>query len=254
MHTTPRFSPRCTHCSLGCTQAVPGQSAVPFNKVALIIVSAYPSYLETKVGSPLPPADSNTKGIGAGEFLRMSLRALFDKDPEFPEELKPFENYCFMTNAIKGSPQKGRDKVNITPQMIRSCKEQWLQHELALFKPQTPILISSTEATKSLLGKDESLYSNRRKVFQINQHPAVVTFNFSDVERGAIREIPNAEEVAQDLSKLFATVKTPGKKLSVLVKGKFWKPTPVGSVPWHFSKDLLSIKQLVLDYYNNYYD
>lgn len=251
MYQTPRFNPKCTACSLNCSQAVPGQSEVPFNKVALIIVSSFPTYADTKRGLTLPaqPPEAGSKGLSPGEFLRTCLRAYFDRDPDFPDELKPFENYCYFTNALKGSPQKGRDRVTITTQMIRACKEKWLVPELSMFDPKVPILISSSEATKSLLGKDESLYGNRREVHEVGQHPAIVTFNFADVERGAMRDIPQIEEVKEDLAKLFRAIKIPGKKVSTLVKGRYWKPAPIGSLPWHFSKDMIDTKNLVKEFY-----
>ncbi len=254
MNKLPDFNPKCSSCALGCGKAIPGQTSGSFQTVALIVVAGFPSSQDLAQGVSIAPAGEKRrdKSMPPGEFLRLALSSVFDLDPNFPSELKPFEKFCYFTNALKCSNQRGQTKINITPTHIKLCREQWLSRELTLFHNETPILLAAPEAVKSLLGPDESLYGSRRKVHHVGSHPAIATFTPAEAERGTIKYIPDADVVEEELSKLFARVKNPGKKLDTLMKVQLWKPAPVGSMPWHFKRDLDSIKKLVLNYYQTH--
>lgn len=249
---------KCSLCKLGNYKAVFGQAESPPDKVALIVVSAFPGSSEVSQGISLCPQSAESKRLGkpmgAGEFLRLTFKALFDRDPEIPDELKPFEQHVFFTNAIKCNPQRGKDKTNITPAMIKTCRDAWLIPEIQQFDPRTPILLAAGEAVKSVLGKEYSLHTSRRQIHQVNDHPVVVTMNPIEAERGLIKELKNPEAAFEDLEKLFLKVKNPGKKVNQLLNSHYWKTeegTPLlGSIPWHWQKDMKLIKQEVLKYWS----
>jgi uracil-DNA glycosylase len=250
---------KCTLCKLGKGRAVFGQSECNASEVHLVVVSAFPGNSEVQQDKSLAPQSAESKRLGkpmgAGEFLRLSFKALFDRDPNFPEELKPFENFVFFTNAVKCNPQHGKEKLNVTPAMIKKCKEEWLLPEIREFDPKVPILLAAGEAVKSILGTDYSLQTSRRKVHYVNEHPVVVTINPIEAERGLIKELKNPEAVIEDLEKLFLRVKNPGKKVSHLMSSYYWKTeegSPLfGSVPWHWQRDLFLLKEQVINYWNN---
>lgn len=249
------FNPKCSSCALGCGKAVAGQSISNFADVALVIIGGFPSSQDIAQGLSMAPGGDKkkkTNSMTPGEFLRVALASMFDADPNFPKELKPFEKYCYLTNALKCSNQRGQVKINITPGHIKACREQWLSKELMQVNPHTPILLAAPEAVKSLLGPDEGLYGSRRKVHRIGQHPAITTFTLAEAERGLIKTIPNEEVVEEELTRLFARVRNPGKKLDTLMKVEYWKPAPVGSMSWHFRRDMDLIKELVIDYYQTH--
>lgn len=253
------INPKCTLCKLGKGRAVFGQSECTYSQVMLVVVSAFPGANEIAQNLSLAPQTAESKKLrkqmGAGEFLRLSFKALFDNDPNFPEELKPFERYVFFTNALKCNPQQGQDKINITPTMIRKCKEEWLIPEIRQFSPKVPLLLAAGEAVKSILGNEYSLQTSRRKVHYVNEHPTVVTVNPIEAERGLIKEIKNPQETFEDLEKLFLKVKNPNTKTSKLITSFYWKTEQgaplLGSVPWHWQKDMNLIKEQVLNFWNN---
>ena len=100
----PGFNTKCTKCPLGVGKAVPAQAECLPKDIVLFVVSAYPGSLELSTGITLAPSNkekkSQDKGMGGGEFLRMCLRAFFDGDPNFPEELKPFEERVWFSKSL----------------------------------------------------------------------------------------------------------------------------------------------------------
>lgn len=255
MYKTPSFNNECQKCTL-CNPksiAVAGQSQVPFDQVKLVIVSAYPGVNEIATGTSLAPSPKPAKGRApqatAGGYMRLSLSALFDTDPNIPDEYKPFEDFVYFTNALKCSPQRGRDKLNIAAKHISTCRQLWLDRELEQMPPSVPILLAASEAVKSLLPDlSGGVYANRRKLFFIGKHPTVITFNPIEAERGAIKWLDRHEELLEDLNKHFSKYKAAPK--GNILRPAFWKPAPLGSSTWHWKKDMDSIKNLVIDYIN----
>lgn len=258
LYRLSNINPKCTLCKLGKGKAVFGQSECDPSHVVLVVVSAYPGSAEVQGNQSLIAQSAESKRLGkpmgAGEFLRLTFKALFDNDPNFPEELKPFEKYVFFTNALKCNPQHGKDKINITPTMIKRCKEEWLIPEIRQFNPKVPILLAAGEAVKSILGEGYKLHDSRRQVHYVNEHPTVVTINPIEAERGLIKELRKPEETFEDLEKLFLKVKNPGTKTNKLISSYYWKTeegAPLfGSVPWHWQKDISLIKEQVISYWN----
>ncbi len=253
MYRLSHFKRECAACKLSGGKAVAGQSLAPPDEVALIVISAYPGTNEVNQNLSLTESQgAASNSMSAGDFLRLTFDTFFDGDPNFPQALKPFRQYVYKSNAIKCMPQRGNVKLNITPAHLKSCRETWLDQELAMFGPTVPILLAAGEAVKSLLGPKFGLYSSRRQLHYFGQHPVIVTFNPIEAERGLLKVIPKAREVEQDLRKLFAKVKRPGKKAQLLIgKTEYWRPAPVGSNAWHFKQDLEAIKEQIIKYHEH---
>lgn len=255
----PNLNKDCRKCLLGEGKAVFGQSEVSFDQVKLIIISAYPGNREQQTGITLADnekrkgkPDSNKFKIGAGEYLRYCLGFFFDKDKEFPEEYKPITKYTYFTNSIKCSPQRGRDKITVVAKHIRTCRETYLINELDMFHPKVPILAAGSEATKALLGLDESLYNNRNKVNYYKDHPVIITTNPVDWEKYATKYVDDIELARQDLVKIIRAGKLKNfkKKIDEVIKAKSWKILP-GSNLYFVKQDLNLVKQEVIKYINN---
>ena len=254
----PNFNPGCLKCLLGSGKGITGQSCVPFNEVKLIVISAYPGGREERTGITLSdnenrkgPPDSNKATVGAGEYLRYCFEIFFDKDKNFPEEYKPIENWVYFTNALKCSPQRGRDKITVVAKHIKTCKETYLAEELNMFNPSVPILAAGSEATKALLGMDESLYNNRNRVNYYKDHPVIVTTNPVDWEKYSAKYVPDIEEARQHVVKLMKSgqIKRFKKNIDKVIGAKVWKALP--SSPLYFVKqDLDAIKKQVIKYIN----
>lgn len=213
----------CKRCPMSSGCSVFGQSEVPLGSVSLIVVSAYPGKEEVKQNVSLAAATDDT--FNAGKFFRYSIASVFDSDERIPPSMKPFVKRIFITNAVKCSP-----KSDVKQTYIDKCRD-WLDIEIGKMPEGVPILIAASEAVKSLLGKGESLYANRRVVHQIGSHPAVVTFNPIEPLRYSLE----LEKGKDSKSKI----------------PNFWKPIPYGEMRWHYLNDLKLVKDLVVDYIGN---
>jgi uracil-DNA glycosylase len=220
---------KCSRCGLSNPPAIYGQSEVPLSEVLLVVVSAYPSTEEVKQGISLAPS---SKLLNAGAYCRKAISAVFDKDDNFPSTYKPFVMHTFFTNMIKCPVQLKKEKRDIKPNHIRSCK-QWLDTELTQMHPEVPILIASSEAVKGLLGEGQSLYTNRCRVHLIDKHPGVVTMNPIEPSR-------------------YCTYKANEYKRTrggyLVPKSISMEAPSIGSVPWFFKRDLLATKELVINF------
>jgi len=252
MFKLPSSNPYCTMCSLGKgntgkQRAIFGQSNCAPKNIALAVVSAYPGGEEIAQDLSLAPEreppkhnetayrryieNKNQLKMGAGAFLRLCLRNVFDNDPNFPSYLKPIEDFIFFTNAIKCSPTIGKQARKFGDREINTCSS-WLMEELNHCPDTIPILIASTQARKALLPELNGLYELRRKVYYWKQHPCLITMNPIEAERGTLKEIVESTEVK-----------------GVIVASKLrYSPLLPMSVPWHFHKDLQLIKKLVIEY------
>lgn len=231
MYRPNGMDPKCARCSLTTGKSIHGQSEVPMDQVLLVLVSAYPSTEEIKQGITLAPSP---KLMNAGKYCRLALSSVFDNDPFF-EAYKPFCDKVFFTNAIRCSPLIKKEKRDIKRTHLDQCKG-WLDKEMSEINSGVPILIASSEAVKTLLGFNESLYSNRRKVFTLyRDHPTVVTTNPIEPARYHPYQV--------DLYKK--------RNGAVGVKStKMMKPI-TGSPPYWFKQDLLLAKDLVKNYIQN---
>lgn len=217
---------KCDRCNLSYPPAIFGQSEVPLDQVKLVLVSAYPSTEEMKQGICLAP---NSKVLNAGAYCRKALSVVFDEDPNFSSEFKPFVMSVFFTNMIKCPVQVKKEKRDVKVDHIRSCKS-WLELELDQLPPRVPILIASSEAVKGLLGEQESLYANRCKELMIGEHPALVTMNPIEPSRYTTY---SCKEFRRNREGILIP------RISSMDKPS------VGSVPWFFKRDLLAAKRMV---------
>lgn len=223
---------KCTKCSLTTGRSVHGQSAVPLDKVLLVLISAYPSTEEVKQGITLAPSQ---KFMNAGKYCRFALNSVFSKD-EFFSSIPSFSDYVFFTNAIRCSPLLKKEKKEVTKEHLSKCS-YWFDKELESLPTGVPILIAGSEAVKSLIGPNESIYANRRKVLSIKGHPSVVTMNPIEPARYHPYEL--------DISMT--------RNGRVKIKKKSMMPAIFGSPPYWFKQDLLLVKDLVKEYINNSY-
>jgi len=237
----PDFERDCGRCSLSNGQAIGGHSFGKISDVEMIIIAAYPAREEMKKGYSLAPNLRRPKidKPNAGRYVEYSTIYHFDWDDNFPDELKPFYDRVAFTNMIKCSPfNRTGEKLNVTDKHIKTCKQVWLEKEIAAvaaYNPTCPILLCGSEAAK-LLNPKQKVYSSRRKRFMYNNtHPVMVTFNPVEVVRYTAYEISESR------------VNTKGKLLVEAVKPE--KPVVVGSTTWHWKQDMESMKRLVLANY-----
>lgn len=243
MQRLPEANIYCQVCSLSKDRlggkAIFGQSDVSFSQVLMAVVSAYPGGDELKTGISLSPGpirsqiERNMLRFGAGAFLRLCLHLLFDQDPEFPQEYKPFEKYVFFTNAVKCSPlTRERKQRSVAVEHVQQCRT-WLYAELDQLRPQVPILLAASQAVSSLLPEgDTGIYNNRSIIHHWKQHPMVVTMNPVEAERGTLH-LP------------VDTIERLGVQYPTRMQ---FAPMLVGSAPWFFYQDLNRIKQLVVEF------
>jgi len=234
----PEFNRECRNCSLSNNCALGGHSFGRTSEIELLIVAAYPAREELKKGYSLAPNKRRPKidKPNAGRYLQYSILASFDGDKDFPDELKPFYNRIGFTNMIKCSPfNKTGDKINVSDKHIKTCKQTWLEKEIAeigKYNPTCPILLCGSEAVK-LLGPKTKVYANRRKQFTYNNtHPVIVTFNPVEVVRYTAYAITDSKTSSR------------GKLLVEEIKPE--KPIIIGSPTWHWKQDVESIKKLVI--------
>jgi uracil-DNA glycosylase len=252
---------KCTKCSLKCNEGtVSGQSEVPFPNVKLIVVSNYPGNREYTTGLSLADnlnrkatvPDSNRAAVGAGEYLRYCLTHFINSSKEIPEQFKPIESFTYFTNAIKCTPQHGRDKVTVTEKHIKTCRDSWLTKELDLFNPRVPILVLGSEPVKAVLGIDKKLYENRNRVNYYKDHPVIVSTNPVDWEKYVMKYVPNIEESRGYIVKLMKSgaIKKYKKRVDQVIGVKRWQALP-GSPLYFVKQDLQLIKEQVIKYINN---
>lgn len=236
------FDTKCSACSLHTYKAVPGQSEVPFDKVKLMVISAYPSNLDETEGTSLTPDQKVGKDKGAGSYLRFVLQGVFDSDPRVPSDMKPFHRYCYLTNAIKCNKRES----TIQDLHRRRCRDKWLLGEIAALPPNVPILLAGSDAVK-LLGK-YTVNNTRGQVLYYQDHPVVTTFSLIEVERGmSFLHTTDEVEIRQDMKKLLSIrKKLSNKDVDKLIKVRYWAPFPPLSMGWLFQKDINLVKDLVL--------
>lgn len=228
-------NPACKKCSLSTGNSIHGQAEVPLNSVALIVVSAYPGNEELKQGITL--AINNSNRMNAGFYIRKAISYVFDmKGSPIPKEYKPFNLYVFFTNAIRCSPLVGKIRHDIKDTHIKTC-HQWLSHELSNMEG-VPILACGSEAVKSLLGNNYSVYNNRGVTHNYNGHPLIITIN--PIE--ALRYHPM---VVEEVTK---------KRNGTILPKKVVMGNPkLGSPPYFFKQDLIRVRSLVMDYLRESY-
>lgn len=212
--------PNCRLCHLS-SGAIYGQSLCPLDNVMLAVISAYPGTEEMKQGATLVPATYRGGTVNAGRYLQILLSMIFDRDSNFPAELKPFDSHVFKTNAIKCGPKGKVPKDND----VISCKP-WLMNELNQLPKGIPLVLASKEAVKSLLGTKQGLYDSRERLWDINGHPAIVTLNPIEGERYTPKVLREDGQIQSH-------------------------PLIVGSPPWLLVRDFQRAKELVLEYYHD---
>lgn len=249
---------KCNRCTLSCKEGtISGQSEVPFSDVKLIVVSAYPSNREYKTNLSLAPSssdkqeipNSNKSPVGAGEFLRFCMKII---DRNLPQEYRPIEDFTYFTNAIKCTPQHGKDKITVTERHIKTCRDSWLLKEIDMFPSRVPIFACASEAVKALLGTKESLYNNRNRVNYYKKHPIIVSTNPIDWEKYVMKYVPDIEESRQYVTKL---MKTPSfnkhkKKIDEVIGVKKWEALP-GSPLYFVKQDFKLVTQEIIKYINS---
>lgn len=230
---------KCKRCDLSTGCSIFGHSYLPFSNIELIVVSAYPAAEEIKQGITLASNQPKDKMdlMNTGRFFRSFITYVFDQDPTFPSELKPFYERIFFTNMIKCSPMVRKEQREVKSQHINICKD-WLEleiEEIEGYNFTVPILLAGTEASK-LLHKDMTVYANRRKVHHYKErHACVISLNPAEVLRYSLKTIKESK-VLQDGRLRVQDV-------------AYWKPIPFGESRWHFKRDLELIKeQVVLNY------
>lgn len=237
--TLNNFDSKCNKCSLSSNQSICGHSYSRIQDTQLIIIAAYPAKEELKQGISLAPNVPSTKGnidrLNAGRLLQQYLIKYFDNDPHVPIGLKPFYEKVVYTNMIKCSPlNKKGEKANVTDKHIRTCKNTWLEKEIAqisAFNPTCPILLCGSEATK-LLGPKFTVFANRRKQFIYNNtHPVIITFN-------------PVEVVRYTTSLITKSIKS--SRGNLIVNEVKEEKIIFGSPTWHWIKDIESIKKLII--------
>lgn len=251
----------CTKCILGSKEGtIGGQSEVPFSEVKLIVIGNYPTGRDLRVDSSFS-YNPNSKGIpdsskgnlSSGEFLRYSLNAVIDKSKDIPDAYKPITKYTYFTNALKCSPQRGRDKITVLEKHIRTCKQLWLNDELDQFPDRVPILLCSNEAVKSILGKDAKLYDSRNKINYYKSHPVIVSTHPTEWEKYSAKHVPDIEEARQNIVKLIKANAInkfkKEKKINKIIGCKRWKPLP-GSPLYFVKQDLSLILEEIIKYVN----
>lgn len=235
------FNTKCSKCNLSNKMSIGGHTFGNISDIELLIVAAYPARHEIRQGYSLAPnpLKSNLTKPNAGRYLESCITALFDLDPAFPSSLKPFYKHIAFTNIIKCSPfTKSGDKIDVKDLNIKVCKT-WLEREIEIihkYNPTCPILLCGTEASK-LIHPKMTIYSNRRKqYFYKETHPVILSFNPVEAVRMTAYEISISDR---------------NKKGRLIVHDvKPEKPVILGSLSWHWRKDLHSIKDLVLSNYS----
>ena len=249
---------KCNKCTLSYKGGtISGQSEVPFYDVNLIVVSAYPGNREYKTGLSLSDnyerkrviPDSNKSPVGAGEFLRFCFK-IIDKD--LPNECRPIEKFSYFTNAIKCSPQHGKDKLTVTEKHIKSCRDYWLLKEIEMFPPKVPIFSCANEAVKALLGTKESLYNNRNKVNYYKDHPVIVSTNPIDWEKYVVKYVLDIEKSREEIIKLIHTnsFNKYKNKLDEIISINKWEALP-GNPLYFVKQDLNLVKEEIIKYIKN---
>lgn len=243
---------KCNRCPLSTGKAVAGQSAVPFNQVKLIVVSSYPGKAEENVNMSLAPDTGRRSNSGqkpAGVFFRESLHYLFDSCEDLPDLYKPFENYVYYTNVIKCR----KSEVTITEKARDTCKSTWLDKELLLFNPYTPILLAGSDPVKGVLGKEYSIYSERNKVLYYKKHPVIVTENPINIEKGILSQlVASYSDTFDNVRTILNTKMDERKKQSVLdkvIKTKLIPPL-FGMSTYFFKQDMLNLREEVIKFIN----
>ncbi len=235
------FNNKCNSCNLSNGASIAGHTYSSLSEIKLIVVLNYPTLKEVKEGFSLIPNEVNNKlkisNRNAGRYFQETIKFVFDNDLDFPQEYKPFYSKIAFTNIIKCTPFNFKhDKTTITPRHIKTCKQLWLEKEIAeiaKYNPTCPILLCGKEAVK-LLGDKQTLYNYRRKVFYYKTlHPVLLTFNPNDVLKYTANFIKESRS-------------TPSGKLFI-DKALPEKPIRIGSPAWHWLKDINLIKKIILD-------
>ena len=238
----PEFDPGCKACNLSTTGAIGGHTFGKVMDVELLIVAAYPAKEEVDKKYSLAPNKKRPRidSPNAGRYVRNSILGLFDLDPDFPEELKPFyDSRVAFSNMIKCSPfNKRHEKLEVNDKHIKKCKETWLEKEIeaiAKYNPTCPILLCGSEAVK-LLHPRQKVYSSRRQRFTYNNtHPVVCTFNPVEVVRYT------AYEIQKDYTSKMGKYSIDETRME--------KPVVYASTAWHWRQDLELCKKMVLANY-----
>lgn len=240
----------CTKCSLSTQKAVTGQSEVPHNQVKLIVISSYPGNAEEAVNLSLAP-ESNRRGSNnqtpAGVFIRKCFKYSFDVDPLLPDKYKPFEKYTYWTNVIK-CKTKGQ---TVKLEHIRTCKDSWLDKELLMFHPKTPILLAGSDPVKALLGEKETVFANRNRVLHYKQHPVIVCENPINIEKGMIRQLQLPyDQVYENVRALVKSQINQARKNKLLDAAIPTRAVPIsfGMSNHFFRQDINNIKKQVIQF------
>lgn len=243
---------KCNKCNLSTGKAVCGQSTVPFNQVKLIVISSYPGKAEENMNMSLAPDTGRRSYTGqkpAGVFFRESLKFLFDSCDRIPDLYKPFEKFVYFTNSIKCK----KTDITVVDKHRQICKSTWLDKELLLFNPYTPILLAGSDPVKSLLGSTESVYNNRNKNLFYQNHPVVVSENPINIEKGMLYQLKATYEDTFNNVKTILNTKMEDRKkdelLNQIVKTKLVSPL-YGMSTYFFKEDMLNLKEEVIKFIN----
>jgi len=236
MYRTPDYDNYCNKCSLTTGKAVHSYCTKPFKEALLLIVSDYPSNLEESSNIPLTPSKD---GCNGGKLLQVIINKVFDEDTLFPSTYKPFMDYVVLSNAIRCNPSKGKEIKDISYKNISQCKT-WLNIDISNLNPYTPILLSGSKAVSSILGKNEKVIKNKRKLHHLDTHPLLVVENFAQPARYVRRKVTNTYQRRKD------GILMPSKKgIEIL------SPTLLDPV-WSLNQDFILLKELVIKYINKY--
>ncbi|OQA03431.1 MAG: Uracil DNA glycosylase superfamily protein [Planctomycetes bacterium ADurb.Bin401] len=143
----------CTKCRLWQSRkiAVPGEGPVPCR---VLFIGEAPGNMEDKTGKPFT-------GM-SGKFLDLMLNEIDMKRQQF-----------YITSSVKCRPPKNRPPKD---DELAICKENWLNKQIYLIKPQLIVLLGKT-ALKQMLGLNENLVNCHGRIIDYHGIECLITFH-----------------------------------------------------------------------------
>lgn len=235
-YRTPGSIRNCKLCNLSNGRAIHSHSALPFSESVLLIYSAYPGTEEDKQGLNLSPSPT---GMNAGKFFRKVFKQVMDgPGSPIPFKFRPTLNRTIIGNVIRCNPMQGKDKKKIGTQEIRQC-HKWIDADLEAIDDRVPILLSGSEAVKSVLGSNYTLYTSRCKLHYLGKHPVIVCENFVQGAKYISYEITDTYKNRRGLE----LPRKPNKLAAPLI----------GSTVYNLTEDLKFIRQHISEYIETKY-
>jgi hypothetical protein len=201
-----------------------------------MIYSAYPGTEEDKQGLSLSPSPNN---LNAGKFFHSIFKKVMDEvGSPIPNKFRPVINRTIIGNVIRCNPMQGKDKKSIGTQELRQC-HKWIDSDLEAVDSRIPILLSGSEAVKSVLGSNYTLYASRCKTHYLRKHPVIVCENFVQGAKYTSYEITDTYRNRKGLE-------LPRKP------NRLAKPI-IGSTVYNLTEDLKFIRNHIADFIEHKY-